>query len=633
MKLQEKIVPSRVVRLYDRLTDSEAMVAIILAIVIGAIAGLGAVGFRYTIEGFQWLFFKQGAEWLGFIGDYYVIVLPVIGGLIVGPLIYIFAREAMGEGPPEVMRAVTVGGGRIRARVAAVKILVSSICIGSGGAVGREGPIVQIGSSFGSAVGQWLKLPEEWLQTLVLCGAAGGISATFNAPIGGVFFAMEVLSHRVVSARLFTVMISAIVAEYVAWIFLGSSPSFNVEEYSMGSYWEIIAYVALGIICGFLAVTFIRLFFKIEDLFQLVKIPLYLKAALGGIFVGVIGYSFSWMFDVEQGFIGIFGVGYGSGYVPGGAFTEIGPVDQMLSGESTFMLVNPTFLGLVCLLIALAGFKMIATSITLGSGGSGGVFAPSLFIGAALGATFGILANDIFPSVISDYGAYSIVGMGAFFAAMVQGPLTAIVLLIEMTRDIELLLPLMAAVVFASLTARALSVDSIYTLRLQRQGIELRPEETTPVMKRITVGKAMTLGFPTVPPTMPVDELISMFTRTGHHGFPVVDDEGRLVGIVTLTDVEAAPADTIVDLKVGDIASTELLVAYPDQSLHEALFRLGAKDIGRIPVVDRDNPEQLLGILRRSDIIKAYRNKLVEDSQSERGYRWRSRHTSSKDST
>ncbi len=628
MKLQERIVPSRVVRLYDRLADSEGAIAIILAVVIGAIAGLGAVGFRYAIQGFQWVFFKQGAEWLGFMGDYYVIVLPVIGGLIIGPLIYILAREAEGEGPPEVMRAVMVGGGRIRARVAAVKILVSSICIGSGGAVGREGPIVQIGSSVGSAIGQWLKLPEEWLQTLVLCGAAGGISATFNAPIGGVFFAMEVLSHRLVSARLFTVMISAIVAEYVAWIFLGSSPSFNVEEYSMGSYWEIIAYIALGILAGFLAIVFIRLFFKIEDVFKLIKIPIYLKAALGGLFVGIMGYSFSLMFDMEKGFIGIFGVGYGSGYAPGGALTETGPVDQMLSGEgSTFMLLDPTFIGLVGLLIALACFKMVTTSITLGSGGSGGVFAPSLFIGAALGATFGILANDLFPTIISDYGAYSIVGMGAFFAAMVQGPLTAIVLLIEMTRDIELLLPLMAAVVFATLTARALSTDSIYTLRLQRQGIEIHPEETTPVMRKIAVSKAMTIDYPVVPPTMPVDELITKFSRTAHHGFPVVDDDGRLVGVVTLSDVEAAPEDTIVDLKVEDIASTELLVAYPDQSLHEALYRLGAKDIGRILVVDRDNPEKLLGVLRRSDIIKAYRNKLVEDSKSERAFKRRSRRT------
>ena len=594
-------------RLYDRFADSEAMIAILLAVLVGAIAGLGAVAFRYTIQGFQWIFFKQGAEILGFMGDYYVIVLPAIGGLVIGPIIYFSAREARGEGPPEVMQAVAVGGGRIRARIAAIKIFVSSVCIGSGGSVGREGPIVQIGSSFGSAVGQWLKLPEDWLKTLVLCGAAGGIAATFNAPIGGVFFAMEVLSHRVVSSRLFTVMISAIVAEYVAWIFLGSKPSFDIiEKYSMGSYWEIIAYVVLGILAGFLAVGFIKLFYKTEDVFKAIKVPLYLKAAIGGMFVGVIGFFFA----------DVFGVGYGSGYVPGGAFVDEGAVDAMLQGE-----VGEQFAITLTVLIALLFLKMIATSITLGSGGSGGVFAPSLFIGAALGGVFGILVDKIFPDMISDYGAYSIVGMGAFFAAVVQGPLTAIVLLIEMTRDIELLLPLMAAVVLASLTARGLSPYSIYTLRLKRQGIELRSEQAAPLMREITVGEAMTRDFPVVPPTMPIDELISKLTRTGHHGFPVVDESGRLVSIVTLSDVESAPMDSVIDLKVKDIASVDLMVAYPDQSLHDALFRLGATDVGRIPVVMREDKTKLLGVLRRSDIIKAYRKKLMEESRHERSHR------------
>ena len=611
MRFQQR-VPSRVVRLYDRLSDSEAAVAIVLAILVGCVAGLGAVAFRYAIQGFQWVFFKHGAEILGFMGDYYVIVLPAIGGLIIGPLIFFLAREAVGEGPPEVMRAVTVGGGRIRARVAALKILVSSICIGSGGSVGREGPIVQIGSSVGSAVGQWLKLPEDWLKTLVLCGAAGGIAATFNAPVGGVFFAMEVLSHRVVTSRLFTIMISAIVAEYIAWFFLGSNPSFKLEEsYIMNSYWEMVPYVALGILAGILAVVFIRIFYKTEDIFHAIKVPLYVKAGIGGLFVGVIGFSIPLIFNLDQGFIGIFGVGYGSAYVPGGEFVETGPVDQMLGGDTTLF---------IRLLLGLLFFKMIATSITLGSGGSGGVFAPSLYIGATFGAIFGMVAQDLFPEIVSDFGAYSLVGMGAFFAAVVQGPLTAIVLLVEMTRDLELLLPLMTSVVFASLTARGLSPDSIYTMRLKRQGIDLGPEEAAPIMRRISAGEAMTLGFPVVPPTMAVDELVSKFTKTGHHGFPVVDEESRLVGIVTLSDAEAAPTDSVIDLKVSDIATKDLMVAYPDQSLYEVLYKLGAKEVGRIPVVARDEPQKLLGILRRSDIIKAYRKQIVEGSKLERNY-------------
>lgn len=598
MRLLERIV-DRQQRVVVPFFASETTRGAVLAALVGVAAGLGAVAFRWLIRGFQWLFFRQGAEVLGFMGDYYVIILPIVGGLLFGPLIYFLAREARGEGPPEIMEAVAVGGGRIRRRVAVVKTLVSSICIGSGGSVGREGPIVQIGSSAGSALGQWLRLPDEWLRTLVLCGAAGGIAATFNAPIGGVFFALEVLSRRVVTARLFNVMISAIAAEYVAWLLMGPNPSFIVDKYTLVSYWEIPAYVLMGIFAGLLAIGFTRFFYKVEDLFEAIKAPAYLKPALGGLAIGLMGFYYS----------GIFGVGYGSGYGPGGAFVGSGPVDTMLAGQ----------IGLTVLL-ALLFLKMIATSITLGSGGSGGIFAPSLFIGAALGGVFAGIAGRFFPDVISNSGAYSLVGMGAFFAAMVQGPITAIVLLLEMTRDIELLLPLMTAIVTATLTARAFTADSIYTLRLKRQGIYVQQEETVPLMKSITVADAMTRNFPTVPPTMPVNDLVTKLGRSGHHGFPVIDDEGRLVGVVTLTDIESAMAGGIDELKVEDIATKSPIVAYPDQSLREALFALGAEDVGRIPVVDRADRTKLLGVLRRHDIIKAYKKKLAESSRHERGY-------------
>jgi len=315
---------------------------------------------------------------------------------------------------------------------------------------------VQIGSSLGSAVGQWFKLHDEGVKTLVLCGAAGGIAATFNAPVGGVFFSLEVLSRRVVTPKLFNIMISAVAAEYVAWKFLGPNPSFIVKQYTFGSYWEILAYILLGIVAGLLAAGFVRSFYKVDDLFGSIRIPTYIKPVLGGLVVGGIGFYYS----------GIFGVGYGAGYGPGGAFLETGSVDAMLAGQ----------IGL-SILVALLFLKMIATSTTLGSGGSGGIFAPSLFIGAALGGTFGIIAGRLFPAVISSSGAYSLVGMGAFFGAVVQGPITAIVLLTEMTRDIALVLPLMTSVVVAVLVYRVFSTDSIYTLRLKRGGIDIHHME------------------------------------------------------------------------------------------------------------------------------------------------------------
>ncbi len=595
MKSHETIV-ERLQHILGRLSPSESTRGLALAIAVGVAAGLGTVAFRWMIKGFQWVFFAKGAEAFSALGNYYVIILPIIGGLALAPIIYFLAREAKGDGSPNVIKAVVVGGGRIRARVGAVTALASSICIGSGGSVGREGPVISIGASAGSAVGRWFKLPDEWVKTLVLCGAAGGVAATFNAPLGGVFFALEVISRRVTTRRLFNVVVSAIAASYISWIFLGANPSFTVKQYTFGNYWEIVPYIILGLLAGLLAVGFARFFWGIERFFNSVKVPALLKPALGGIAIGAMGYYYS----------GIFGVGYGGSYGMGGVFFNSGPVDKMLAGQIA--------LGV---LIALLFLKIIATSVSLGSGGSGGVFAPSLFIGAALGGVFALLAGRLFPSLISNTGAYSLIGMAAFFAAAVHGPITAIVLLVEMTRDIQLLLPLMTAVVVAMLTARAFSKYSIYTLILQQSGVDIHEEEVVPLMKTITVEEAMTRDFPTVPHTMPVNELVTKLAETGHHGFPVVDEDGHLLGVVTLTDVEASRHSKIPNLMVSDIATKSPMVAYPDQSVYDALMKLGAKDVGRIPVVDRQDRTRLLGVLRRHDIINAYKKRVAGDIPSE----------------
>jgi CIC family chloride channel protein len=580
------------------LRASEAATGIILAVFVGLLAGLGAVVFRWMIKGFQWVFFARGATAFDFLGDHYVILIPVLGGLLFGPLIYFLAREARGEGPPEVMEAVAIRGGRIRSRVAVVKALASSICIGSGGSVGREGPIVQIGSSVGSTVGQWLRLPEDWVKTLVLCGAAGGISATFNAPIGGVFFALEVIQRRFIAGNLGFIVIGSVTADFIAHRFLGTKPSFSIPPYSIASYWEMLPYIVLGIITAFAVLGFIRLFYKCEDLFSVWKIPGYLKPALGGIIIGLIGFYY---FD-------IFGVGYGGGYGVGGVFTERGGVDMALVGE----------IGLATLVIMML-LKMVATSVTLGSGGSGGIFAPSLFIGAMLGGAFGIIVHRLFPAITAPSaaeasGGYALVGMGAFFAATVQGPITAIILLFEMTRDYALILPLMTAVIISTIIARAFSRESIYTLRLVRRGIDIHRQEEADILGAITVNEVMTRDFPTVLPSMPVPELMEKLHQSGHHGFPIVDESGRFCGIVTLQDVEAAMSRKDSTLTAGDIATKSPIVAYPDQSIHDALAQFGGRDVGRIPVVDRNDPKRLLGVLRRHDVIRAYTKALANQA-------------------
>jgi len=568
-------------RIIDKVRFPETVTGIILAVLVGIVAAFGAIVFRWLIESFQTLFFDGGPAILGFLGQYYIIFLPAIGGLVVGLLIYYGAREAKGHGVPEVMEAVAVGGGRIRSRVAVIKSLASSICIGSGGSVGREGPIVQIGSSFGSSVGQWFKLSDEWTRTLVACGAAGGISATFNTPIGGAFFALEVILGRFMTPKFGFVIISSVTADIISHIFLGAQPSFGVISYTMVSYWELLPYALLGVSSGLVAVAFIRLLYKCEDIFSAWHIPEYLKPAIGGIGIGLIGlYSYD-----------LLGVGYGDVY-----WVSSMGVDQALVGEIALQS-----------LIILVILKLVATSLTLGSGGSGGIFAPSLFIGAMLGGAFGTVAHQLFPSQIAPSGAYALVGMAAVFAGTAWAPITAIIMLFEMTTDYTIILPLMITVVISRLVSRSLSHETIYTLKLIRRGIDIRQLEQTSPLRAVTVAEAMTRTFPSVPPAMPVKSLVDMLRKSGHHGFPVVDKNGDLVGVVTLADVEAAISRSdLSNLTVDDITSKSIVIAYPDEYIHDVFVKLGARDVGRIPVVARDNPKHLLGCLRRYDIIRAY---------------------------
>lgn len=579
----------------NRIQSSETSVGIILSIVVGIGAGFGAWVFWKLIEYCSWFFFKGGASAFGFLGDYYVIILPVAGGLILGPIIYLFAREAKGEGPPEVMKAIAVGKGRIRQRVAIAKIIASSICIGSGGSVGREGPIVQIGASIGSTVGQRFKLSDEWVKTLLLCGAAGGISATFNAPIAGAFFAFEVLQRKARMRNALYIIISSVAACLVAnmFIFTKEHPApFAFVAYTLQSPWEIISYMLLGVIAGLAAVFFLKFFYKCDSFISNIRFPSYLKPAAGGLIIGVIGYFYP----------DIFGVGYGTHYGPGGELLTSGGIDSALMGQLS-----------IGLLLTLFALKIVATSITLGSGGSGGIFAPSLFMGAMLGGAFGLISQELLPGITAPVGAYSLVGMGAFFGAAVGGPLTAIFIVFEITRDYSVILPIIAAVAFSTIVFNKLSSETMYTTRLLKQGINLRQIEQPDAMKTLTVGDIMTRKFPAVPPDMTVADLSRKMSKTGHHGFPVLDNDGRLIGIVTMTDIEAGlRRDTVGEsgeLKVSDIATKNPITAYPDQTVHDILLRMGAReglDVGRILVVSREDPHQLLGVLRRQDIIKAY---------------------------
>jgi CIC family chloride channel protein len=549
-----------------------------LALLVGLAAGGGAIVFRHLISAFDWVFFNRLGDALSPLGDQRVILLPVLGGLLVGPIIYFLAREAKGHGVPEVMLAVETQGGRIRPRVAVVKSVASALCIGSGGSVGREGPIVQIGSAVGSTIGQLLRLSEENIRLLVASGAAGGISATFNAPIAGVFFALEVVLRRFNLRNFSVVVLSSVVADAMAHTFLGDDPAFAIPPYALESNLELPLYALLGLFAALAGLAFITVLYRTEDIFDALRLPGMVKPAIGGLGVGVLGL---W-------FVDLFGVGYGGG-------PSANAITSALTGERALEV-----------LIALAGLKILATSLTIGSGGSGGVFAPSLFIGAMLGAAYGDVAHDVFPDFTGPSGAYALVGMAAVFAAAARAPITSILILFEMTRDYSIILPLMMAVAVSTVVAQLIRRDTIYTLKLRRRGVEIEEGREAALLQTITVGQAMARNFDVVSADTGVAELLEGISANGQpRPFPVLDHDRKLVGILTPSDIERVLDKDLSALTVQDIATKNPVTIFPDQTLEEAVRRLGSQGLRQLPVVSRHDPSVLLGLLRHSDVINA----------------------------
>lgn len=568
---------------YVRLWASETLVMLTMAVLVGTGGGFGAVAFRWLIEVANAFFFGTLREWLNFLGRFYVLVAPTLGGLIVGLLIHFVSPESRGPGVSSVMEAIAVRQGRIRPVVIAAKPIATSITLGSGGSAGREGPIVQMGSAIGSALSQLAQLSDRRTKDLVAAGAAAGIAATFNAPLAGVMFALEVLLAKFGLAEFTSVVVAAVIASVIGHAYHGDTPAFSLPPSVPPTGWELPIYAALGVIAAFVGVGFIWVRHRIDDLFQDWSFPRYLKPAAGGFLVGAIGLWFP----------EILGVGYDS--IEGVLFNRLALTS----------------------LVALGALKLIATSVTIGSGGSGGIFAPCLFIGAMLGGIFGQLASRA-TARGSVSSAYALVGMSAVFGAASRAPITAVLTLFEMTRDYGAMLPLMLSTVISAIVARQLSGDSMYTVKLNRRGIDVYAERNLNLMRAILVKEAMTPieEMTTVSPDTALTDLARIFDETHYHGLAVVDERGRLQGVVTLSDLEQAQAQERLTAEVRDIcgpARGNVPTAFPDETLEEALRTLGALDVGRIPVVARGNPYRIVGMLRRGDIVRAYSHAYMDE--------------------
>jgi CIC family chloride channel protein len=550
-----------------------------LSLVVGGGAGAGAVLFRYLILWVTELATghadysdagRVGSSQFPHLGMYFLLLVPAIGGLLYGPLIDRFAKEARGHGVPEVMYAVSARGGRISPKVAVVKSIASAICIGTGGSVGREGPIVQIGSALGSTLGQQLHVPPARMRLLVACGAAGGISATFNAPIAAVFFALELILGDFASESFGMVVLSSVTSDVIGRAAFGNVSFLNLPHFHQVAGIEYLFYAVLGLLAAAVGVIFIRVLYGFEDLFDKYwPGPMWLRPATGGVLLGGLLVALPEMYGVGYP---ILEKGIGGGYSGG------------------FLLLL-----LVC--------KLVAVSLTIAIGGSGGVFAPSLFIGAMFGSAYGAGLHDLFPSVAGPAGAYGLIGMGAVFAAASRAPITAVLIIFELTGDYTIVLPLMVAIVLSTIVSRALSKESIYTLKLSRRGIDLthRPRGA---LEGVTVADAMEPVPEPVHEGATLAELIERFAEDALDVLPVVDDTGAFRGVVTAAEVEEAA-----DNELGDLLAGELTRSNPtlrtDQPLHDALSTVLASDQHGVPVVAAGDG-RIIGWLTHRDVLKAY---------------------------
>ena len=555
---------------------------VVIAVVIGLLGGFGAILFRLMVDFCQGFAIGHGEHTAALLAPlpwWRKLALPVVGALVVGPMVHFLAREARGHGVPEVIGAIVFRNGVIRPIVAAVKIIASAITIAFGGSVGREGPIVQIGAAMASTLGQWLHFSPQRLRTMIGCGAAAGIAATFNAPIAGAFFALEILLRDFAVVTFAPIIVASVVATIVSRHFLGEAPAFPVPGFEMNSPLEFPLYLVMGLVVGLVAVGYVRSLYFTEGWFERLRFPDALKPVLGAVPLGVL---FLW-------FPQVYGIGYGS-------------MVEALEGNMA-----------LTLMAALIVVKLVAVCLTLGSGFSGGIFAPALFLGGMTGGVCGALCNLIWPGIDIPVGAFAMVGMAAMVGATTGGPLTAILILFEMTGEYRVMLPLMLTSVTAILVYRSLLSDSIFTLKFTLRGERLEFGRESAILRRYHADDIMDANPITLAHDAPFDQVLKLFLESDDEHFYVVDAGGQLVGRISIHDVK----DILHEKSLGQVLIAADLVGSVPVRVHRAdtledcLLRLGAEDTGDLPVLASADRPVLVGVVTRKAIFEVYNREVL----------------------
>jgi CIC family chloride channel protein len=582
IKAPQSRISRKTTRLIQRLAPDETTVMVLIAAVVGVIGGFGAILFRWLVQLFQTFSIGRGEDTVAMLSElpwWQQAGLPVLGALLVGPLVYFGAREAKGHGVPEVLNAVIFRNGIIRPVVALVKIVASAITIAFGGSVGREGPIIQIGAAMASGLGQWLHLSPQRLKTLIGCGAAAGIAATFNAPIAGAFFALEIILHDFAIVTFSPIIVSSVVATAVSRQFLGDTPAFPVPGFTIYSPVELLFYILLGVLVGVVSVLYVRSLYASEDFFDRIPFPPYLEPMLGAVPLGLLIVFFPQ----------VYGIGYSS-------------MVEALNGQMAWQLM---------LLLVLV--KLVAVNLTLGSGFSGGIFAPALFLGGMLGGTFGALTGQLLPGHVGAIGAYAMVGMASMVAAATRGPLTAILILFEMTGEYRIILPLMLACITAVLVAKRIQADSIFTLKFTRSGQKLELGRESAILRSFHVQDIMEANPPTIPINFSLDKVLKLFLTNLDSHYYVVQPDGTLAGVITIHDVkDILHEDGLGKVVIAaDICAPVSHLVYRRDNLEDCLLLLGKEDVTDLPVLDSQQRPVLVGVVTRKAIFEVYNREVL----------------------
>lgn len=553
------------------------------SVAIGVAAALGAFFFRWLIELFQTSFWYQGHGFLDSVVNspwWLTLLLPCFGGLFAGVVINNWAPEARGPGVPEVIKAIAVRGGTIRHRITFLKALVTSLLIGCGASVGREGPVVQIGASLGSSAARIFRLNRSMRPVCVAAGAAAGISATFNAPLTGTLFAIEILLLDTEMSYVSHIIVASVTASALSEDFLGDFPTFDAPKFMFNNFEELLIFFILGILAGLVSLLFVKMISLMESGFDQIKIYEWMKPGIGGLLLGLLALKVP----------GILGVGYEA-------------VNMGLTG------VLPLDLALILLVS-----KLIATSLCIGSGMSGGIFAPSLMLGATLGISVSSTLNMIFPELALTHSQYALVGMGTLVAGTTLAPITAVLTVFELTYSYKIILPMMVGCITSALVVRMLKGHSVYEAKLLRQGVNILRGHDESVLVNVPIDEVMEKDFDFLRTTDSLKKASEMVLNSTFPHFPVIDENEKLVGILTLRDMRAYLKNKQ-ELngfpEIVDSLMTRTVVSVMiDSNLKETLMTFEQTGVSFIPVTTHYN--EIAGIVKSKDAFRIFREKDIK---------------------